>query len=231
MTRTLTGLLLRLALVSALVLLAAPPASAQPGGDDFDDGIVGPAWGPERVRGNGMLDEVNQRLEFTVDAATADDGAGRPWLQSYGPYDADWEVQLDVFDDTTPSQNDEVTSIGTTTYRLCVYDGGGLQLDAIAPAGGTCGRKACWKESAHGYRYRDKARSPDGILRLVLHDGREGEAKLSVAAKGAALEPPPPPLALPVRLQLVRDDGGGCWEATFVTARKNVAGRFKARSE
>jgi hypothetical protein len=39
------------------------------------------------------------------------------------------------------------------------------------------------------------------------------------------------PLTTPVRVQLGRSDGDGCWEATYGTAKKNNASVFKAKSD
>jgi len=443
----------------AVVVCAVSIAAAQIDGDDFDDGVVDTSrWGADIVDGNAALSEVNQRLELTVSAPTAKDQVVRPWAFAVGPYDASWELRLDVYDDTSPAENDEVSSVGidvlstrdtddeffaeiyashlfnpplrrgfhaellndgatvgpgsdstgigvtsgavriafdaatkvltayydvdpangytwvqlasygvagaggadgnadfgmtdanrflvsvyafsasmtvssgqmwaddfvttglvpiphpttttsttsttstttstttspstttttlaprcpvtpesgcrrpatgkgaltikdkaggakdalvwkwpkgaattaaelgdpraTSEYRLCVWDASGLRLDAVARAAGTCGGKPCWKAVKRGYRFRDKTRSPDGILRLVLTAGTDGKAKIVLAAKGENLEPPPPPLGVPVTVQLARSDGGPCWESTFAAARKNAAGRFAASSE
>lgn len=436
-------------LLLAIVACATTIAVAQTDGDDFDDGVVDATkWGTAIVAGNGTMAEIGGRLEFTVDAPTAKDQSQRPWIVAVGPYDASWEVQLDVYDDTSPAENDEVTSVGidvlssrdfddeffaelytsnlgapplrsgfhaelltdsavvgpvadsggigvttgavriafdaagkvltasydvdpsnghtwvpfasygvagtggadgngdfgmtsddhfvvwvygfaasmvvtsgqmwadnfvttgltpltppttsttstststtttttipppcpvaprtgcrrttagkgaltikdksgsrkdtlawqwrkgaattttelgepdaTTAYHLCAYDAVGPRLDAVAQAAGMCGRKPCWKASKRGYRFRDKAGNPDGIVQLQLTAGAAGKATITLAARGANLVPPPLPLALPVTVQLVRNDGGPCWETTFAAARKNVPGRFEAGSD
>jgi hypothetical protein len=66
---------------------------------------------------------------------------------------------------TTPADFGDPTL--ATDYRLCVYDatGDGAALIAAAdiPAGGTCAGTPCWKATTRGFRYRDKAATPDAI--------------------------------------------------------------------
>jgi hypothetical protein len=125
---------------------------------------------------------------------------------------------------------------------LCMYDAssaaGALLMENQIPAGGTCGTKPCWKAlgnppGSKGYRYKNKARTPHGILKLVLKPGAEGKSKAIVkggqdrvfsAAPGA----PPLPLPLPVTVQL-QNRSGECWQATFDTGGVGVneAGFYK----
>jgi len=67
--------------------------------------------------------------------------------------------------------------------------------------------------------------------RYRLVAGGEGSARIVLTGRGAGLPLPELPLLTPVTAQLVRGDGGGCWDATFSTARKNTATRFKARAD
>jgi hypothetical protein len=39
------------------------------------------------------------------------------------------------------------------SMRVCLYDGATLVGSAIAPGGGTCGKKPCWKATADGFTY------------------------------------------------------------------------------
>jgi hypothetical protein len=127
-------------------------------------------------------------------------------------------------------------------YALCLYDAssvaGALLFEARAPAGGTCGTKPCWKPlgnppGSRGYRYKNKARTPNGILKLVLKPGIEGKAKVIVSGgrerlfTGAA-GAPTQPLALPVVMQL-QNASGECWQATYDTDGLgiNEAGFFR----
>ena len=58
-----------------VLLCVAPMATGQTVGDDFNDNVVNPTtWGADSVEGQGALAEINQRLEFTVGAASATAG-------------------------------------------------------------------------------------------------------------------------------------------------------------
>ena len=117
--------------------------------------------------------------------------------------------------------------------RLCIYDGASpvFVAGAIAPAGGTCDGKACWKERpTKGFQYKSKALTPDGMQKVKLSAGDAGKAKVAAAARGEALGAPALPLTGPVLAQL-SSDGGACFQATFSASgfSKNDAGGFKAK--
>ena len=118
-------------------------------------------------------------------------------------------------------------------YLLCIYDESGppsLVFEARIPAAGVCGGKPCWwSQGADKLRYRNGARQPDGVDTLKLRAGPDGKARVDARAKGATLEPPALPLALPARVQL-QTTHGPCWEAVYATAQRNDAARFKASS-
>ncbi|MCK6556190.1 hypothetical protein L6Q96_16670 [Candidatus Binatia bacterium] len=123
---------------------------------------------------------------------------------------------------------------GSTSFTPCVFDAnGGLLLDLTAPAGGTCGKGACWRETKTGYRYRDFARDSDGVRSLGLREGlASGQAALGIDGKGVDLQTPTLPIAaLPVRARLTRSDAAQCWESTHSTALWNDGTRFRARSD
>jgi Tol biopolymer transport system component len=135
-------------------------------------------------------------------------------------------TDVDHFGD--PTAND--------AYALCVYGPGNPSLLAAAdaPAAGTCEGKACWaaRSAGNGFTYKDRARTPHGLLRLVLKAGVAGSAKAIVRGKGLALPDLAPPLALPVRVQLQRQGSAECWEAEYdapgVIANKPGVFRGKA---
>jgi len=84
-----------------------------PVSDDFNDNVRNPAWwGDDFVSGNGALEETGQVLEYTCDSGTLDDESLRPWDREAFPYNADWEVQLDVTDLVVPTNNSQFHSIG-----------------------------------------------------------------------------------------------------------------------
>jgi cysteine-rich repeat protein len=119
---------------------------------------------------------------------------------------------------------------------LCVYDGDDLLVaTAVAPAGAICGTKPCWKglgdpPSSRGYKYRDAARTNDGLLKVQLRPGADGKARVIVKGKGPNLPDPVLPLSLPVVVQL-QAGNGSCWEARYVAdgVQRNDATRFKGR--
>jgi hypothetical protein len=117
--------------------------------------------------------------------------------------------------------------------RLCVYDGASATFVAgmIAPAGGNCAGKPCWKSlGTRGFKYADKELSPTGVQSVQLSAGAAGKAKIIVKAKGVALDPPSLPFTGPVLVQLSAA-GGACFEAEFAASgfAKNTAEQFKAK--
>jgi hypothetical protein len=124
--------------------------------------------------------------------------------------------------------------LGASDYHLCVYDASKLtqpRLDAAAPAAGTCAGPPCWKATKVGFKYKDKERTPDGLLAVALKAGAAGKAKVALKGKGADLELPVLPLVTPVTAQLFRSDGGLCWAAAYGAPTRNDTGLFKARSD
>ncbi len=122
-----------------------------------------------------------------------------------------------------------------TDYQLCVYDrsAGTLipALGASAPAGGTCGTAACWKDQTKGFKYKDKDTTPDGLFQLDLKEGTTGKAKITVKAKEPRLHALVPMQKDPsVTVQLV-NSAGTCWDADFSTFLKNDSKQFKAKSD
>ena len=129
-----------------------------------------------------------------------------------------------------------VAELGTpavdTTYTLCVYDGSGSTQPIVlaqAPAGGTCGDKPCWKQTKDGgFKYKNKAVLPDGVLLVKLKPGVAEKAKMLVKAKGEPVVVPSLPLTTPVTVQL--KNGDVCWSSTFTTPKKTTATQFKSKS-
>jgi hypothetical protein len=116
---------------------------------------------------------------------------------------------------------------------VCLYDASGNAqplLEAIVPAGGTCGSRPCWKATTTSFSYRNSAGDADGIIKLLLKAGLSGRAKVQATAKGSHLETPALPLTLPITAQLVIGDGvsSACWQTTFSTATINDGARLSA---
>ncbi len=125
------------------------------------------------------------------------------------------------------------TPTATSDVRLCIYDGASpaLVTGAIAPAGGTCSGKPCWKASGtKGYAYKDKLGTPTGIQAIKMKIGVAGKAAIQVQAKGDRTDVPPLPFTGPVLVQLSAE-GGACFEAEYQSAAfaKNEPGQFKAK--
>jgi hypothetical protein len=101
----------------------------------------------------------------------------------------------------------------TQDYTLCVFDNGATKLEAAIPAGGTCGTAPCWKPiGTNGFKYINRDRTPDGILKVLLKTGADGKAKVIVKGKGTNLPLGAGvlPMQLPVDVQL-QATGGACW--------------------
>jgi hypothetical protein len=125
--------------------------------------------------------------------------------------------------------------LSDTGYVLCVYEAGALALTKVAIGGGSCHESVpCWKETATGFKYKDRDNSPSGPYTMLLKAGLDGKAKIIWTGKGSDLDPPSPPLTQPVTVQLVNDDGL-CWEAVYgAPALKNVGGspaQFKDKAD
>jgi hypothetical protein len=123
----------------------------------------------------------------------------------------------------------------TTAHALCIYDevAGGFTrvIEAALPAGGDCGGVPCWKATAKGFKYKDKA-GGNAIVNALLNGGGAGKSKVVVKGRGAALG-----VSLPVqqstrvRVQL-RSDGASCWESTFESpASKSSEIKFTDKDE
>jgi uncharacterized delta-60 repeat protein len=122
----------------------------------------------------------------------------------------------------------------TDDYALCVYQGASqaLWLRSVAPKGGACSFKPCWKPLAqNGAKYVDRELTPDGVSSLVLRSNVPGRVQLKLKAKGSSLALPSlATLALPVRVQLQRS-GGACWDVTYATAKTATFGTFAASAQ
>jgi hypothetical protein len=82
-----------------------------------------------------------------------------------------------------------------------------------------CGTRACWKASGtSGFKFKNKAATPNGITRVKMKAGAAGKAELQVMGKGARLDPPATAALVPdVVVQLLIDDGDAieCFKTSF----------------
>jgi cysteine-rich repeat protein/YVTN family beta-propeller protein len=119
----------------------------------------------------------------------------------------------------------------TTDYTLCVYDESGgtpsLAARVPVPAGGP------WAPTATGFLYKDAALSSAGAFLLRLKAGAAGRAAAVFKGRGASLPTPALPLTQDPRVtvQLRRDDGAACWEASYGASRRSTATVFRAVSD
>ena len=128
----------------------------------------------------------------------------------------------------------------TTNYELCIFDAGTPVVQSLIPAGGTCGSLPCWRTlGSNGYKYINRDRTPDGILKVLLRAGSDGKAKIILKGKGENLpfEPAFLPMATPVIAQLHADQGAQatdtCWETNHISLGPlyNAEDQFKAVDE
>ena len=121
-----------------------------------------------------------------------------------------------------------------TDVTLCLADGNdALLASATAPANGVCpGGQPCWQPRSGGYVYRDLDRTPQGIEKMYLVPSSQlGKAKLKVKGRGPNLALAALPWATPLQAWIMGDDGGGCWKATYSSARRNDTKKLKASSD
>jgi hypothetical protein len=94
------------------------------GSDNFNDNSKDPSlWGADVIGGNGALNEVNGRLEYTSTRFGANE-ANRPWILNFGGYGENWAIQLDVFNSHVAGGG-EVTSCGFEVFQ------GGNSLNSV----------------------------------------------------------------------------------------------------
>lgn len=127
----------------------------------------------------------------------------------------------------------------TTAYALCVYDESTSPPTAIVAAVApqvACPDAECWTSRRSGFTYENSSGSGSGLTRIDLRAKSNGRAKVTVRGKGAALDPPTAPLALPLRVQLQAIDAVSnlqtCFEAEYTSpgVRVNDNGIFRGRA-
>jgi hypothetical protein len=111
--------------------------------------------------------------------------------------------------------------------RICLYDTSAVAQPVallLAPPGGTCGNKACWKHlGANGFRYRDPTGTPDGLTDMKLKVAATGELQLLAKGKGGSLPMPPMPLVAPVTVQLAIGEGAASRAGRRFSPRRSRA--------
>ena len=135
--------------------------------------------------------------------------------------------------------------VNTASYSLCIYHGGALLEEVHVPAGGTCGSKPCWKPlrnhlvppprllRAYKYKYKDKKRLTNGVMKLLLRGGTEGKAKVVFKAKGPNLPDLELGLNEPVVVELINSETSVCFSDSYSGSaiRFNDDRKFKAKNK
>ncbi len=120
------------------VFLCLGQALADTAGDDFNDNKKDTAkWGTDEVKGHGHLNETNGHLEYTCGTGTARDSSDRPWILNRFPYDADWAIQIDATNNTSPSGN-QYSSFGINV-RSAIDQDNEIEVELEAYPGGASG--------------------------------------------------------------------------------------------
>jgi len=108
-----------LALLAGCFMLLSEHALAIDISDDFDDNKKNTAiWGADTKRGDGHLNEVHGHLEFTVTSPIVkSEDTFKRLLKARGPYNANWETQIDLVNSTIPSKDLQISSFGIDMYH------------------------------------------------------------------------------------------------------------------
>jgi hypothetical protein len=127
------------------------------------------------------------------------------------------------------SQLEFADPTSTSSYALCIYDTGGANLIATmdVPASSTK-----WSAiSDKGYKYDDPAHTADGAFKIKLKGSTANKSKALVKGRGAELpDTDTAAITLPVKVQLVNNGNGKCFESTFTAAKTQTSSKFKAKS-
>ena len=87
--------------LAILFSLAAFASRSAVTGDDFNDNLKNTSkWGADEIIGHGALTETGGRLQYSCPSGTTDDDFIRQWILSRMPYNSDWEMQMDVINNT-----------------------------------------------------------------------------------------------------------------------------------
>jgi hypothetical protein len=126
---------------------------------------------------------------------------------------------------TTPGEFGD--PVATDDYTLCLYDNGAFVTSAVAPHGGK------WSNDGDGFSYRDGTRLPEGVQKLGLQAGGDGDARILFKGKGVNLRMPDlTALGGPIDVQLIKSSGGVCWGARYSAPfLSDGGGKFKDKAD
>src|ERR1051325_513791 len=93
---------MRTTTLAILISLCSFAVQASTVGDDFNDNLKNTSkWGADEIIGHGVLTETGGQLQYSCPSGTGDDDFIREWIWSEMPYNSNWEMQLDVVNNTT----------------------------------------------------------------------------------------------------------------------------------
>jgi hypothetical protein len=119
------------------------------GGDDFNDNSKDlTKWGEDiMVHGKCAMNEINSRLEFTCRSASVDwNEVIRPWILTELPYDTNWEMQIDITNDTNLTANDQWANFGFGIISQFTEENGIYAGLYASTYGGLPAEKGFWSE-------------------------------------------------------------------------------------
>lgn len=127
------------------------------------------------------------------------------------------------------------TPTAATSYALCIYDTLG-DVPMLRSSGRMEPRPAGWADrGTKGWVYSDRTGAQDGIKRLRLVPGLDGEARIRLQAGAGVIQPAPASTTRyfvqepSVVVQLV-NDAGACWGTAFASATTNSGRAFRAKT-
>ena len=136
---------------------------------------------------------------------------------------------------TATTKSDFGNPLTSTDYDLCVYDEtagvSSLIMSEHISGGALCGDTPCWKDRNKGFRYKDAKLVNGPVNLLVLTEGGDGQAKITLKAKGETLTMPSLPLHQDGTVTVQLTDGTMCWDGHYDTNIKNDTFEFKARAD
>jgi len=123
-------------------------------------------------------------------------------------------------------------NIGGTTTAFCVYDAGGLLLEAILPPGGQCGGRPCWRQTPTGFKYRDPTALRHGVSSLRMRQPLIGAAIITVRAQGPAIGLPASLMLMQPLIVQVKNSQGICWGDQYsAPAIRNDTMQFRDKGD
>jgi 6-phosphogluconolactonase (cycloisomerase 2 family) len=136
-----------------------------------------------------------------------------------------------------PLDISEFGSPFSENFALCIWDDTTqtLLFRALVPGGetfdpGTAGWRGLGLGAANGYSYRDRSRTPEGILNIRMKPGAAGKGRIVLDGGKEFSNLPPLPLPVPVRVQL-EGETGRCFEGVYSSPAINDDSGFIAPAD